>query len=310
MAIKRINDTLPGVERPFRLQDIQDVWTGLQQTLALGGDTRIVCGFNINVNGTLSSGVLSYDNRLWVYDTDNTGVIRINDNLYISEISSEDMRVFKDGSTQIFSYNMVVTNSTGIQIGQATQQNLNIWKTPFIGQNMITTALLANGCVTSLKLGASAVQTDHILTNAVTYDKLATDITKCVVTGSSDVILTNELTEYTISDFLVFNNNGWESRVLNVKNESTNSKTLVIELGVNNVNSLRNFPQIMPMVIKSGDEGDVQVLVKGSLTTQNDITFDEETLSHMTGVRTWMLSKTAYGYIPMGEKVTPIGATN
>ena len=168
MAILKLNPANPGVKRPLKVQDLADLWHGLNTALAQGTETspRILCGFNVSDDGdSFTSGVIAYNGRLYLYDDGDP--IFFDDSIYGAEISTDDNRVMEDGTTQLFSYACIVTkNSTlpgAVFIGEASPSNIEAWRGPLsipdlyitrnmIVENAISTSKLADSAVTARKM--------------------------------------------------------------------------------------------------------------------------------------------------------------
>ena len=137
MAIKKLNATDPGVKRPVRCSDFQDIWSGLYEALASGtiGSTtpQIITGLTVDSENdyVLTSGLLAYNGMLYYFDS-TEATINEGDPIYAGYIADAD-RNFSDGSVQPFSYSYVLRNtSTGltgaVNIGQCTISNIAAWR--------------------------------------------------------------------------------------------------------------------------------------------------------------------------------------
>lgn len=115
-GIKTINPANPGLKRPFRLSDLQNVWDGLTEALAsetLNSATplKIVSGLHI-IGGILTPGVIAYKGKLFYYEgatSDNGGFSEGND-MYVATID-DDNRTLSTGLVQPFYINNVIRNS-------------------------------------------------------------------------------------------------------------------------------------------------------------------------------------------------------
>ena len=95
-GIRTINPANPGLKRPFRLSDLQNVWDGLTEALAsetLNSTTtiKIVSGLHI-IGGILTPGVIAYKGKLYYYEgatSDNGGFSEGND-MYVATIDDDD----------------------------------------------------------------------------------------------------------------------------------------------------------------------------------------------------------------------------
>lgn len=177
MSILKINNANPGVKRPIKVEDLQDLWSGIQTALATGTNNapRIICGFDVDTSGDyLTAGVIAFNEKLYVYDASTP--ILIGSVLYGSEVSTGDTRVMGDGTTQLFSYALKVTTTEAgnVRIGTAMVQNLEYWKRPLaIPAGYILTPMIADGAITEDQLANNSVHTGAIQDKAVTSAKIA-----------------------------------------------------------------------------------------------------------------------------------------
>lgn len=188
-GIKTINPANPGLKRPFRLSDLQNVWDGLTEALALetlnsATPIKIVSGLHI-LGGILTPGVIAYKGKLFYYEgvtSDNGGFYEGND-MYVATIDDDD-RTFSTGLVQPFYINNVIRNSRvnsgAIRIlTNVTEITLSLFRyIPYVNggaivNNTITREKLVNGSVTTDKIAGEAVTTDKIESAAVTTDKIA-----------------------------------------------------------------------------------------------------------------------------------------
>lgn len=188
-GIKTINPANPGLKRPFRLSDLQNVWDGLTEALAsetLNSTTtiKIVSGLHI-LGGTLTPGVIAYKGKLYYYEgaTSGNGGFSEGDDMYVATIDDDD-RTLSTGLVQPFYLNNVIRNSRvnsgAIRIlAGVTETVLSRFRyIPYvnggaIANNTITREKLVSGSVTTDKIADEAVITDKIADAAVTTDKLA-----------------------------------------------------------------------------------------------------------------------------------------
>ena len=188
-GIKTINPANPGLKRPFRLSDLQNVWDGLteafaSETLNSATPIKIVSGLHIT-GGILTPGVIAYKGKLFYYEgatSDNGGFSEGND-MYVATIDDDD-RTLSTGLVQPFYFNNVIRNSRvnsgAIRIlMNVTETVLSLFRCiPYVNggaivNNTITREKLVNGSVTTDKLESAAVTTDKIADAAVTADKIA-----------------------------------------------------------------------------------------------------------------------------------------
>lgn len=188
-GIKTINPANPGLKRPFRLSDLQNVWDGLTEALAsetLNSATpiKIVSGLHI-IGGILTPGVIAYKGKLYYYEgvtSDNGGFSEGND-MYVATIDDDD-RTLSTGLVQPFYINNVIRNSKvnsgAIRIlTNVTETVLSLFRyIPYVNggaivNNAITREKLVNGSVTTDKIAGAAVTTEKLESAAVTTDKIA-----------------------------------------------------------------------------------------------------------------------------------------
>lgn len=176
MAILKINNANPGVKRPLKVEDLANIWEGLNSALAQGTDTtpRILCGFNV-VNNSLMPGAIAYKGNIYILPADD--IAALGDDLYAYEESTGDNRVMGDGTAQLFSYARRIGVDSGapgaIRIGEATTDNLNLWRKAYIPVGGIGTNEIEDGSVTQPKLAMGAVGNNELEDESVTNDKLA-----------------------------------------------------------------------------------------------------------------------------------------
>lgn len=188
-GIKTINPANPGLKRPFRLSDLQNVWDGLTEALAsetLNSATpiKIVSGLHIS-GGILTPGVIAYKGKLFYYEgvtSDNGGFFEGND-MYVATIDDDD-RTLSTGLVQPFYINNVIrnsrVNSSAIRIlMNVTETTLSLFRyIPYVNggtivNNTITGGKLVNGSVTTDKIADAAVTTDKIANGAVGNAQIA-----------------------------------------------------------------------------------------------------------------------------------------
>lgn len=178
-GIKTINSANPGLKRPFRLSDLQNVWDGLTEALAsetLNSATpiKIVSGLHV-IGGELSPGVIAYNGKLYYYegDTDDTGGFSEGDDMYVATIDGGD-RTLSTGLVQPFDFNNVIRNSkvndgAVLIISNVTESTLSQYRyVPNVNGSAIE-----NGTINTEKLANMSVTTDKIDDAAVTVDKIA-----------------------------------------------------------------------------------------------------------------------------------------
>lgn len=188
-GIKTINPANPGLKRPFRLSDLQNVWDGLTEALASETNNnvtpiKIVSGLHM-LGGELTPGVIAYKGKLYYYEgetSDNGGFSEGND-MYVATIDDDD-RTLSTGLVQPFYLNNVIRNSRvnggAIRIlSNVTETVLSLFRyIPYVNggaivNNTITMEKLVRGSVTTDKIVSGAVTTEKLETAAVTTDKIA-----------------------------------------------------------------------------------------------------------------------------------------
>lgn len=159
MSIKKLNATDPGVKRPVRCSDFQDIWSGLYEALASGtfGSTtpQIITGLTIDSEHdyVLTSGLLAYNGMLYYFDS-KEATINEGDPIYAGYIADAD-RNFSDGSVKPFSYSYVLRNTnTGLTdvylIGQCTIANIAAWRISGVPDNSIPSEKLGQVAITKV----------------------------------------------------------------------------------------------------------------------------------------------------------------
>lgn len=281
MSILRINSANPGVKRPLKVEDLANLWEGIESALAQGtdGKPRIICGFDVNDYDEMEPGIIAFNGHLYMYDADQS--VQVGSNIYAAEISTGDTRVLGDGTTQIFSYARVITTSStapgAVLIGEATLENLEAWKAPLaIPGNSILTPMLADGSVTEPKLadesitGAKiadesitgskladrALGTMQLADSAVQMVKIAYNLRPCT-TGSAQQRFTMTYTRqtYDLPALIIAPNssgyNLWDIRTLYVLPSGTGDYTLTIMTNGFGSN-FADMPAYLPLVVQLG----------------------------------------------------------
>lgn len=178
-GIKTINSAKPGLKRPFRLSDLQNVWDGLTEALAsetLNSATpiKIVSGLHI-IGGELSPGVIAYKGKLYYYEgeNDDNGGFSEEHDMYVATIDGGD-RTLSTGLVQPFDFNNVIRNrkvndGAVLIISNVTENTLSQYRyVPNVNGSAIE-----NGTINTEKLVNRSVTTDKIDDAAVTTDKIA-----------------------------------------------------------------------------------------------------------------------------------------
>ena len=250
MAILKLNSANPGVKRPLKVQDLADLWYGLNTALAQGTETspRILCGFNVSDDGnSFTSGVIAYNGRLYLYDDGDP--IFFEDSIYGVEIPTDDNRVMGDGTTQLFSYACIATkNSTlpgAVFIGEASPSNIKAWRGPLsIPDLSITRTMIENLAISTIKLADSAVTTP----------KLAYMLRPCVL-SSLPYNYTASSTALTVSLLDLISSPGanasglWEMKTAKVTYMRTLSPLVVTIQAYNLGSSFSDWPAVLPLML-------------------------------------------------------------
>lgn len=250
MAILKLNSANPGVKRPLKVQDLADLWYGLNTALAQGTETspRILCGFNVSDDGdSFTSGVIAYNGRLYLYDDGDP--IFFEDSIYGAEISTDDNRVMGDGTTQLFSYACIATKGStlpgAVFIGEASPSNIEAWRGPLsipalsivrdmIAETAISTPKLANSAVTTPKL-AYALRPCTL--SSLTYDYTASSTSLAI--SLVDLITSPGATASGL----------WEMKTAKVAYNRTLSPLVVTIQAYNLGPSFSDWPAVLPLML-------------------------------------------------------------
>lgn len=250
MAILKLNSANPGVKRPLKVQDLADLWYGLNTALAQGTETspRILCGFNVSDDGdSFTSGVIAYNGRLYLYDDGDP--IFFEDSIYGAEISTDDNRVMGDGTTQLFSYACIATKDStlpgAVFIGAASPSNIEAWRGPLsIPALSITRTMIESLAISTIKLADSAVTTP----------KLAYMLRPCVL-SSLPYNYTASSTSLAVSLLDLITSPGatasglWEMKAARVTYSRTLSPLVVTIQAYNLGSSFSDWPAVLPLML-------------------------------------------------------------
>lgn len=250
MAILKLNSANPGVKRPLKVQDLADLWYGLNTALAQGTETspRILCGFNVSDNGdSFTSGVIAYNGRLYLYDDGDP--IFFEDSIYGAEISTDDNRVMGDGTTQLFSYACIATRDStlpgAVFIGEASPSTIEAWRGPLsipdfsifgkmIAEHTISTSKLANSAVTTPKL---AYALRPCVLSPLTYDYTASSTSLAI--SLVDLITSPGSTASGL----------WEMKTAKVTYRRALSPLVVTIQAYNLGSSFSDWPAVLPLML-------------------------------------------------------------
>lgn len=250
MAILKLNSANPGVKRPLKVQDLADLWYGLNTALAQGTETspRILCGFNVGDDGdSFTSGVIAYNGRLYLYDDGDP--IFFEDSIYGAEISTDDNRVMGDGTTQLFSYACIATkNSTlpgAVFIGEASPSNIKAWRGPLS---------IPDFSIVEKMIAGLAISTSKLANSAVTIPKLAYALRPCTL-SSLTYDYTASSTSLAISLVDLITSPGgtasglWEMKTAKVAYNRTLSPLVVTIQAYDLGSSFSDWPAVLPLML-------------------------------------------------------------
>nr|DAN52939.1 MAG TPA: hypothetical protein [Caudoviricetes sp.] len=254
MSILKLNSANPGVKRPLKVQDLADLWYGLNTALAQGTETspRILCGFNANGDDSFTSGVIAYNGRLYLYD--DSDPIFFEDSIYGVEIPTDDNRVMGDGTTQLFSYACIVTKDStlpgAVFIGEASPSNIGAWRGPLsIPELSITRTMIENLAISTIKLADSAVTTPKLaymlrpcVLSSLPYDYTASSTALTV--SLLDLITTPASTASRL----------WEMKTAKVAYNRTLSPLVVTIRAYNLGSSFSDWPAVLPLMLSYSSE--------------------------------------------------------
>lgn len=249
MAILKLNSANPGVKRPLKVQDLADLWHGLNTALAQGTETspRILCGFNADGDDSFTSGVIAYNGRLYLYD--DSDPIFFEDSIYGVEIPTDDNRVMGDGTTQLFSYACIATKDStlpgAVFIGEASPSNIRAWRGPLsIPDFSIVEKMIAGLAISTSKLASSAVTTPKLAyalrpctLSSLTYDYTASSTSLAI--SLVDLITSPGATASGL----------WEMKTAKVAYNRTLSPLVVTIQAYNLGPSFSDLPAILPLML-------------------------------------------------------------
>lgn len=249
MAILKLNSANPGVKRPLKVQDLADLWYGLNTALAQGTEIspRILCGFDVNGDDSLTSGVIAYNGRLYLYD--DSDPIFFEDSIYGVEIPTDDNRVMGDGTTQLFSYACIVTKDStlpgAVFIGDASPSNIMAWRGPLS---------IPDSSIFEKMIAAAAISTSKLANSAVTTPKLAYMLRPCVLSSLMyDYTATSTALAISLIDLITSPgataSGLWEMKTAKVAYNKTLSP-LVVTIRTNNLGtSFSDYPAVLPLML-------------------------------------------------------------
>lgn len=249
MSILKLNSANPGVKRPLKVQDLADLWYGLNTVLAQGTETspRILCGFNANGDDSFTSGVIAYNGRLYLYD--DSDPIFFEDSIYGVEIPTDDNRVMGDGTTQLFSYACIATNNPtlpgAVFIGDASPSDIKAWRGPLS---------IPDFSIVEKMIAGLAISTSKLANSAVTAPKLAYALRPCVLSSLTyDYTATSTALAISLVD-LITSPGGtasglWEMKTAKVAYNRTLSPLVVTIRAYNLSSSSSDWPAVLPLML-------------------------------------------------------------
>lgn len=250
MSILKLNSANPGVKRPLRVQDLADLWYGLNTALAQGTETspRILCGFNANGDDdSFTSGVIAYNGRLYLYD--DSDPIFFEDSIYGVEIPTDDNRVMGDGTTQLFSYACIATKDStlpgAVFIGEASPTNIRAWRGPLS---------IPDFSIIEKMIAELAISTSKLANSAVTTPKLAYMLRPCVLSSLTyDYTATSTALAISLVD-LITSPGGtasglWEMKTAKVAYKRTLSPLVVTIQAYNLGSPFSDWPAVLPLML-------------------------------------------------------------
>lgn len=306
MSILKLNSANPGVKRPLKVQDLADLWYGLNTALAQGTETspRILCGFNANGDDdSFTSGVIAYNGRLYLYD--DSDPIFFEDSIYGVEIPTDDNRVMGDGTTQLFSYACIATKDStlpgAVFIGEASPSNIRAWRGPLsIPDFSIVEKMIAGLAITTSKLSDSAVTTPKLayalrpcVLSSLTYDYTATST--ALLVSLPDLITNPGVTASGL----------WEMKTARVTYNGTLSPLVVTIRAYNLASPFSDYwPAILPLMLSYSSDTvttvDVRIEYPLPFANQAGLRYSKTYTVNSGDTIQFMLTKvpSKLGYVP------------
>lgn len=294
MSILKLNSANPGVKRPLKVQDLADLWHGLNTALAQGTETspRILCGFNANGDDSFTSGVIAYNGRLYLYD--DSDPIFFEDSIYGVEIPTDDNRVMGDGTTQLFSYACIVTKDStlpgAVFLGEASPSNIKTWRGPLsIPGSFIVEKMIAGLAISTSKL-AYALRPCTL--SSLTYDYTATSTSLAI--SLVDLITSPGATASGL----------WEMKTAKVAYNRTLSPLVVTIRAYNLVPSFSDLPAILPLMLSYSSDTvttvDVRIEYPLPFANQAGLRYSKTYTVNSGDTIQFMLTKvpSKLGYVP------------
>lgn len=201
--ILTLNATNPTVGRPFRIEDLQNIWSAVAGILSVDVSTpKIVSGFSVveavlDPNAPVGDGVIAYDGALYVYDSVATPM-KIGDTVILSRVQTDDVRAMADGTLQTFSFkNVAAPTGDGVAIGVLSFDIINQWKSAYVAPRSISG--------------------NQIGLRTVTRENLVQSLAPVLVGTATTVLSTNA----TLDDFVSWNGSGWEINDIKINGATT-----------------------------------------------------------------------------------------
>lgn len=207
--ILTLNATNPTVGRPFRIEDLQDLWSAIAGILSVDESTpKIVSGFSVaeaelDANAPIGDGVIAYDGALYVYDSVATPM-RIGDVIILSRVQTDDVRALADGTLQAFSFkNVAAPTGDGVAVGRISFELINRWKTAYIAARSISGGQIGLRTVTRENLvqslapvlegtGTTVLPTNATLDDIVSWDGNGWRINDIKINGATTLSLSSD----------------------------------------------------------------------------------------------------------------------
>lgn len=305
MSILKLNSANPGVKRPLKVQDLADLWYGLNTALAQGTETspRILCGFNVSDDGdSFTSGVIAYNGRLYLYDDGDP--IFFEDSIYGVEIPTDDNRVMGDGTTQLFSYACIATKDStlpgAVFIGEASPSNIRAWRGPLS---------IPDFSIVEKMIAELAISTSKLANSAVTTPKLAYALRPCTL-SSLTYNYTASSTSLAISLVELITSPGatasglWEMKTAKVAYNRTLSPLVVTIQAYNLGSSFSDWPAILPLMLSYSSDTvttvDVRIEYPLPFANQAGLRYSKTYTVNSGDTIQFMLTKvpSKLGYVP------------
>lgn len=305
MAILKLNSANPGVKRPLKVQDLADLWYGLNTALAQGTETspRILCGFNVSDDGdSFTSGVIAYNGRLYLYDDGDP--IFFEDSIYGAEIPTDDNRVMGDGTTQLFSYACIVTKDSNLPgavfIGEASPSNIEAWRGPL--------SIPAVSIVRDM-IAETAISTPKLANSAVTTPKLAYALRPCTLSSLTyDYIVSSTALAVSLLDLIsgpgATASGLWEMKTAMVRYNRTLSPLVVTIQAYNLGPSFSDWPAVLPLMLSYSSDTvttvDVRIEYPLPFANQAGLRYSKTYTVNSGDTIQFMLTKvpSKLGYVP------------